>query len=137
MDLEKYKNNPKTAYLAKTYLELTDDESKEMILAEMDRILEGDVASVADNDELPNEIILEVRAGAGGEEAALFPKKLAEMYILYAQIQNWSTHILYESLSQLGGYKEVAVEIRGRGIYEQLRFETRVHRTQRVPATEK
>src|SRR3989344_3963432 len=137
MDLEKYKNNPKTAYLAKPYLELTDDESKEMILAEMDRILEGDVASVADNDELPNEIILEVRAGAGGEEAALFAKKLAEMYILYAQIQNWSAHILYDSQSSLGGYKEAAIEMRGRGVYEQLRYETGVHRIQRVPETEK
>ena len=135
MDLEKYKNNPKTAYLVKTYLELTDEESKQMILAEMDRLLEG--AAVEENDELPNEIVLEVRAGAGGEEAALFAKKLAEMYMLYAGIKNWSTHILYESLSPLGGYKEVAVEIRGKGVFEDLRFETGVHRIQRVPETEK
>lgn len=135
MDLEKYKNNPKTAYLAKTYLELTDEESKQMILAEMERILEGDVVEV--NDEFPNEIILEVRAGAGGEEAALFAKKLAEMYILYAQTQNWSAHILYESQSSLGGYKEAAIEMRGIGVYQKLRFETGVHRIQRVPETEK
>src|SRR3989344_5165892 len=135
MDLEKYKNNPKTAYLLKTYQSLADEESKNLILAEMDRLWEG--AAVEENDELPNEIVLEVRAGAGGEEAALFAKKLAEMYMLYAGIKNWSTHILYESLSPLGGYKEVAVEIRGKGVFEDLRFETGVHRIQRVPETEK
>src|SRR3989344_654882 len=129
MDLEKYKQNPKTAYLAKTYLELEDEESKQMILAEMDRILEDNI--VEENDELPNEIVLEVRAGAGGEEASLFAKKLAEMYILYAGLKNWSTYILYESLGSLGGYKEAAIEMRGKGVYENLRFETGVHRIQR------
>ncbi len=85
----------------------------------------------------PNEIILEVRAGAGGEEAALFAKDLALMYILYAGLKNWSAKILYASESSLGGYKEVAIEMRGEGAYEKLRFETGVHRIQRVPETEK
>ncbi len=84
-----------------------------------------------------NEIILEVRAGAGGEEAALFAKKLALMYILYAGLKNWGAKVLYASESSLGGYKEAAIEMRGEGAYEKLRFETGVHRIQRVPETEK
>ncbi|KKT13105.1 hypothetical protein A3I28_03025 [Candidatus Giovannonibacteria bacterium RIFCSPLOWO2_02_FULL_43_37] len=87
--------------------------------------------------EFLNEIILEVRAGAGGEEAALFAKKLAGMYILYANLKNWSARVLYESVSALGGYKEAAIEIQGEGVYEKLCFETGVHRIQRIPATEK
>lgn len=87
--------------------------------------------------EFLNEIILEVRAGTGGEEASLFAKELADMYILYANIKNWSTQVLYTSTSALGGYKEAAIEIKGEGVYERLRFETGVHRVQRIPETEK
>ncbi|MDP3763251.1 MAG: PCRF domain-containing protein [bacterium] len=90
-----------------------------------------------ETEEFPNEIILEVRAGAGGEEAALFAKELADMYILYAGLKNWSAKVLYASESSLGGYKEVAIEMRGVGVFEKLRFETGVHRIQRVPETEK
>ncbi|OHB13409.1 MAG: hypothetical protein A3G05_00360 [Candidatus Zambryskibacteria bacterium RIFCSPLOWO2_12_FULL_45_14] len=90
-----------------------------------------------ETEEFPNEIILEVRAGAGGEEAALFAKELAEMYTLYAGFQGWSAHILYTSETSIGGYKEAAIEIRGIDCYEKLRFETGVHRIQRVPETEK
>lgn len=135
MDLEKYKSNPKTAYLAKTYLELPDEESKQMILEEMERILTADV--VEENDDFPNEVILEVRAGAGGDEASLFAKQLAEMYISYADLIGWKTQILYTSENNLGGWKEGAVEIRGLGVFDKLRWETGVHRVQRVPATEK
>ncbi|MEX2013576.1 MAG: PCRF domain-containing protein [Parcubacteria group bacterium] len=84
-----------------------------------------------------NEIILEVRAGAGGEEAALFARELADMYSLYAGLKNWRVEVLYMSESPLGGYKEAAIEMKGEGIYEKLRFETGVHRVQRVPDTEK
>jgi len=90
-----------------------------------------------ETEEFPNEIILEVRAGAGGEEAALFAKEIANMYILYAGLKNWSAKILYASESSLGGYKEVAIEMRGEKVFEKLRFETGVHRIQRVPETEK
>ncbi len=90
-----------------------------------------------ETEEFPNEIILEVRAGAGGEEAALFAKELADMYILYAGLKNWGAKTLYASGSSLGGYKEAAIEIKGIDAYEKLRFETGVHRIQRVPATEK
>ena len=136
IDIEKYKANPKTAYLARTYLELNDEESKKMILEEMDRIL-GTDSEKAENDEFPNEIILEVRAGAGGEEAALFAQKLADMYTKFAVLKGWGVKTVYTSESSLGGYKEAAFEIRGQEVYKMLRFETGVHRIQRVPATEK
>src|SRR3989344_3916544 len=90
-----------------------------------------------ETEEFPNEIILEVRAGAGGEEAALFAKELAEMYILYAQKQGWGTALLSSSESSIKGYKEAVFEIRGKDVYRKLRFETGVHRIQRVPETEK
>lgn len=135
MDLEKYKSNPKTAYLAKTYVELPDEESRQMILEEMERILAAD--NVEENDDLPNEVILEVRAGAGGDEASLFAKQIAEMYMSYANLIGWKTQILYTSENNLGGWKEGAIEIRGLGVFDKLRWETGVHRVQRVPATEK
>lgn len=134
IDLEKYKQNPKTVYLVKTYLQLEDEESKKLILEEMDRILGADVP---ENDEFPNEIILEVRAGAGGDEAALFAKELAEMYSRYAEKQGWSMREISSSENSLGGYKEAVFEIRGVDCYKKLRFETGVHRVQRIPETEK
>ncbi len=90
-----------------------------------------------ETEEFPNEIVLEVRAGAGGEEASLFAKELAEMYTLYASLQGWGVSPLYSSESSLGGYKEAVLEIRGKDVYRKLRFETGVHRIQRVPETEK
>jgi peptide chain release factor 1 len=134
-DLSKYQNNPKTVYLLKTYLSLPDEESKQMILAEMDRILRED--GEEGETEFPDEIILEVRAGAGGDEAALFAKELAEMYALYAETQGWSVAEIASSENAVGGYKEASFEIRGKNVYRKLRFETGVHRVQRVPATEK
>ncbi|MFZ2484855.1 MAG: PCRF domain-containing protein [Minisyncoccia bacterium] len=138
IDLEKYKNNPKTAYLAQAYLRIPEEdaESRQMMLEEMEKILSV-VVKESENDDFPNEIILEVRAGTGGEEAALFAKELADMYTLYAGFQKWGVQTLYTSLSSLGGYKEAAIEMKGQGIYEKLRFETGVHRIQRVPETEK
>ena len=78
-----------------------------------------------------------MRAGAGGEEAALFAEELANMYTKYAGLEGWSVRNLYTSESSLGGYKEAAFEIRGTDVFKKLRFETGVHRIQRVPATEK
>ncbi len=135
MDLEKYKNNPKTAYLAKTYEELKDEESKSLILAEIERIA-GEEDRVEEG-EFPNEIILEVRAGAGGDEAALFAKELSDMYSLYGATQGWSVVPIDVSKTSIGGYKEASFELRGKDVYKKLRFETGVHRIQRVPETEK
>ena len=136
LDLEKYKNNPKTAYLAQAYLQSVDEESKQMILAEMEKILGSNNGS-EETEEFPNEVVLEVRAGAGGEEASFFARKLADMYTRYADLKGWSARLLYASESSLGGYKEASLEMKGRGVFKELRFETGVHRIQRIPTTEK
>lgn len=159
MDIAKYKSDFKTAYLAEEYERLErkevevramvaeDDsmqelaasellaiaEQKKGVLSEIERIESAGKAE----EEFPNEIVLEVRAGAGGVEAALFAEELAEMYQAFATSEGWVMNNLYESRSDLGGYKEAAFEVKGRGVYRTLRFETGVHRVQRVPATEK
>ncbi len=89
------------------------------------------------NGENKNEAILEIRAGAGGDEAALFAADLFRMYQNYAQKQNWSCSLIDESKNELGGYKEVVAELKGKGVYNMLKYESGVHRIQRVPATEK
>jgi peptide chain release factor 1 len=159
MDLEKFLQNNKTAYLAESYKRLEKDEmstremlvgdpsladlaqteldeiktQKDTLLLQMEEILKEDEKE----EEFPNEIILEVRAGAGGEEASIFAEELASMYRRYAENQGWGVSVIDESRSAVGGYKEASFEIRGRDVYKQLRFETGVHRVQRVPATEK
>ena len=95
------------------------------------------IESEKEEEEFPNEIILEVRAGAGGDEASLFAFELAEMYERYVASLGFSWKKLDISESAVGGYKEATFEIRGRDIYRMLRYETGVHRVQRVPATEK
>lgn len=156
MDLTTYKENQKTAYLAVEMDRLLSEEAeiralegelgelakddlarieeqKKALLAQMNSILEGE----KEEEESPNEIILEIRAGVGGEEAALFAEQLSNMYRAYAAKEGWQVRVLSESKSDLGGYKEGVLEIKGRGVYKRLRFETGVHRVQRVPATEK
>lgn len=84
-----------------------------------------------------NAAILEIRAGAGGDEAALFAAELFRMYQSYIQRKGWHCSLINESKNELGGYKEVIAELSGVGIYDALKFESGVHRIQRVPATEK
>ncbi|OHA89309.1 MAG: peptide chain release factor 1 [Candidatus Zambryskibacteria bacterium RIFCSPHIGHO2_01_FULL_43_25] len=162
MDLEKYRNNSKTSFLVQSYEKLLKDEAelelllkddqslsplagdelkiinkrKETIIKQMDAIL-AEEKSEESTGWQANEIILEVRAGAGGEEAALFAENLADMYHGYASMRDWSFMPVYESKSALAGYKEAAFEIKGKGVFKELRFETGVHRIQRVPETEK
>lgn len=156
MDLSKYKDNQKTAYLAVELERLLQEEAetralsgelgdlakedleriasqKEALVAEMDKILAREKAE----EEFPNEVILEVRAGVGGQEAALFAEELANMYRAYVESRGWQIAVIEEAKTDLGGYKEASFEIHGKGVYERLRFETGVHRIQRVPATEK
>jgi peptide chain release factor 1 len=83
------------------------------------------------------DVILEIRAGAGGEEAALFAQELFRAYSRYGQTHGWSVHIVGQSLSEQGGFKEVVAEITGEAVFGTLKFERGVHRVQRVPATEK
>ncbi|GLS20613.1 peptide chain release factor 1 [Labrys miyagiensis] len=80
--------------------------------------------------------ILEVRAGTGGDEASLFAGDLFRMYQRYADLQGWKTEVLSESEGTMGGYKEAAMAIRGKGVFARLKFESGVHRVQRVPVTE-
>jgi peptide chain release factor 1 len=81
-------------------------------------------------------VIVEIRAGTGGDEAALFAGDLFRMYERYAATQGWKTEIISASDGPMGGYKEVIAEISGRGVFAKLKFESGVHRVQRVPATE-
>ncbi len=81
-------------------------------------------------------VILEVRAGTGGDEAALFAGDLFRMYLKYAEAKRWKVEIVSASEGTAGGYKEIIAEIAGRGAYARLKFESGVHRVQRVPATE-
>ena len=82
------------------------------------------------------DIICEIRAGAGGEEAALFAGTLFRMYTMYAERKHWKFEILNENETGLGGYKEISFMITGKGAYSRLKFESGVHRVQRVPDTE-
>ncbi len=89
----------------------------------------------SDPDDARN-AFLEIRAGTGGDESALFAGDLARMYLRWCERQGWRTEVLSQSDSELGGYKELVLRIEGEGVYEQLRFESGGHRVQRVPATE-
>jgi peptide chain release factor 1 len=105
---------------------------KDALMDRMEKIVGGD-----NEREWPGEIVLEVRAGVGGDEASLFAEELAGMYLRYADSQSWRSKPLDESRAALGGYKEAQFEIKGADCYRRLRFETGVHRVQRVPMTEK
>ncbi|MCF8129939.1 MAG: peptide chain release factor 1 [Deltaproteobacteria bacterium] len=86
------------------------------------------------NDE--KNILLEIRAGTGGEEAALFAADLFRMYTRYADLRNWKTEVLSQNMTGIGGLKEVILLIEGRMVYSRLKYESGVHRVQRVPETE-
>lgn len=166
MDLSPYKSNPKTAFLAGMFEKLLKEEEDVRAMAASDPAMkdmaEHDLASIEEQkkslkeqmdaiisadsaeEERPNEIVLEVRAGAGGDEAALFAAELLDMYKRYAESRGWGAKILEQSMNDLGGYKEASLEIKGKGNgangagpYDDLRWETGVHRVQRVPETEK
>ena len=108
-------------------------EEKEGVKKQIEDILEKNKTE----EEFPNEVVLEVRAGAGGDEASLFAWELAHMYEKFSETQRWQWKVNYESKSDLNGYKEASFEIKGKDVYRKMRYETGVHRVQRVPATEK
>ncbi|PIP73078.1 MAG: peptide chain release factor 1 [Candidatus Lloydbacteria bacterium CG22_combo_CG10-13_8_21_14_all_47_15] len=159
MDFHIYKENQKTQFLAAEYERLeraradalqtaeADESLRELALEELKEIEEQEkvlvqqmdaiLAKEQEEEKFPNRAVLEVRAGAGGEEAAIFARDLAEMYGKYAERRGWPFRLVYASESPLGGYKEASFEIEGDGAYRILRYETGVHRVQRIPATEK
>lgn len=82
-------------------------------------------------------IIVEIRAGAGGDEAALFAADLFRMYTRYAETKGWKPHLIHTNTNGIGGFKEVIFEINGKSVYSEMKYESGVHRVQRVPDTEK
>lgn len=158
-NLDELKKDHKTSYFALEYERLLNEEEKvnQMILSDeslrdlaeeeilnikfqkdaIERQIHEIIKSEKSAEEFPNEIILEVRAGAGGDEASLFAWELAHMYERFAENNHWSWKIINESTSSAGGYKEASFEIKGKDVYKLLRYETGVHRVQRIPATEK
>lgn len=131
-ELQALSSDPEMKAMSEEELVSLAQQKKELI-GQMDSIIEGEKAE----EEFPNELVLEVRAGAGGDEAALFAKQLSEMYALYAEGQGWSVSLIDSSENSAGGYKEATFEIRGIDCYRKFRYETGVHRVQRVPVTEK
>ncbi len=121
--------DPEMAALARESLQ-----SAEQQLAELEPELQLLLIPPDPNDE--RNIFLEIRAGTGGAEAALFAGDLYRMYLRYAETQGWQTEIISESLGEQGGYKEIICRISGRNVYSQLKFESGTHRVQRVPETE-
>ena len=111
--------------------ELTEAEEK---MTELEDELQRLLLPKDPNDD--KNVFIEIRAGAGGEEAALFAGDLLKMYISYAEGAGWKTEIMSSSESERGGFKEVILQVRGQGAYSRLKFESGGHRVQRVPETE-
>ncbi|MEK7462615.1 MAG: PCRF domain-containing protein [Patescibacteria group bacterium] len=157
--LQEFKENPKTSFLAGQFevllrkrteseaMAASDPEMAEMAQEEIDDLntqlklafeeMERIIEANKEEEVKPYGVVLEVRAGAGGDEAGLFAEELAQAYLRYAEKKGWPYTTEYESRSASGGYKEAAFEIIHPDVYDALRFETGVHRVQRVPVTEK
>ena len=140
-----YKNLKKTIADDKEMLELGEDKEFEELLKTEIQEAESRIEEVSSELKIlllpkdPNDeknVIIEIRGGTGGEEAALFAADLMRMYSMYAETQRWKIDILNSSPTDIGGYKEVCFSIEGQGAYSKLKFESGVHRVQRVPSTE-
>ncbi len=140
-----YKQAKETVEEAKELLGETQDKDFRSMLE--DEISDGQKAILRLSDELkilllpkdPNDeknVIVEIRGGAGGDEAALFAGDLFRMYSMYAESRRWRYEILSQNATDMGGYKEISFSIEGSGAYSRLKFESGVHRVQRIPATE-
>jgi peptide chain release factor 1 len=126
---------------------LNEEDMKELAQAELQKDeqliknLDEEITSIkiekefADKDDMKSAVI-EIRAGAGGDEAALFAADLFRMYKNYASNQGWAVSIVDYSVTEGGGYKEIVAQINGKGVYKALKYESGVHRVQRIPVTE-
>lgn len=123
---------------------ITDREMKELAQAELEEA-KSDMERIAQELKIlllpkdPNDdknVIIEIRGGAGGEEASLFANSLYRMYTMYAEARGWKQEILSANPTELGGFKEISFSIEGGGAYSRLKYESGVHRVQRVPETE-
>jgi peptide chain release factor 1 len=158
MELSDFKANPRTMYTALEYERLltakneaeemlADESMMELAQAEIDSLtpqlealwkqMEESAEAAKEEEEKPKAMILEIQGGAGGDESSLFAAELALMYQNYVEQKGWGWNKLDESVSDVGGYKDVSFEIKGRDAYDHLRYETGVHRVQRIPETEK
>ena len=157
MDSKEYLSDPRTVYHAKEHLRLkeeldsletmNDAEMGDLVLEEREKLkeqilsVEKTIKDIISGDEekekFPNEIILEVRAGAGGDEASIFARDLSDMYERYALKHGFSFSPVGISRNNVDGYKEASFQVKGSDVYKLLRFETGVHRIQRIPTTEK
>ena len=120
-------------------IEMAEMAREEIVLAQADLArlqAELQTALLPRDADDERDAFVEIRAGTGGDESALFAGDLARMYLRYFERQGWGVEIMSESLSELGGYKELVLRVQGERVYEQLRFESGGHRVQRVPATE-
>ena len=140
-----YKENETNLTETRALLDETlEDDFREMAQAEFNDLKEKKAElekqlKILITPKDPNDsknVYVEIRGGAGGEEAALFGAVLFRMYSKYAEKQGWSTEVVDESETEIGGLKEIVFMIKGRGAYSRLKFESGVHRVQRVPATE-
>jgi len=118
-------------------IELAEQELK--ILEERKKFLESKIVKISSQNGILNDkgVIIEIRAGTGGEEASLFAADLFRMYSRFAEKNNWQVQILSSSPSSLNGFKEIIFGIKGKDVFAKLRFESGVHRVQRIPTTEK
>lgn len=134
--LEKKKADAETLINDDDMSELAEQEITEANkrLDELDRELEDSLIETDPNDE--KDVIVEIRAGAGGDEASLFAGDLYRMYIRYCETHGLKATLLSESASEVGGFKEVVFSVKGDEVYGHLKFESGVHRVQRIPTTE-
>ncbi|MBQ1228590.1 MAG: PCRF domain-containing protein, partial [Firmicutes bacterium] len=139
-----YKNAKNSMAEAKEMLEMGDEELRELAKMEISD-LEDQIPAMEEELKIlllpkdPNDeknVILEVRAGTGGDEAALFGQDLLRMYLRYTERRGWKAEIMDINDTGIGGIKEASVLIKGKGAYSRLKYESGTHRVQRVPATE-
>ncbi|MBO5378006.1 MAG: peptide chain release factor 1 [Ruminiclostridium sp.] len=117
----------------KEMVQLQYEENKELIEKYTEELKIMLLPKDPDDD---RNVIIEIRGGAGGDEAALFANSLFRMYTMYAQLKGWKMEIVNANPTELGGYKEISFSIEGEGAYAKLKYESGVHRVQRVPETE-
>ena len=142
---EKYKKMKSDLADAREIIDMEDDEEMRELAKEEAKELEAGIGSLEEEMKVlllpkdPNDsknVFLEIRAGTGGDEAALFANDLLRMYLRYAERRRWKTEIMEINDTGIGGIKEAVVMVKGKGAYSRLKFESGVHRVQRVPETE-
>ena len=135
-DLDEAKELLEAGCEDKELKELLTDEIEQSSLAAQRAQEELKILLLPRDENDDKNVIVEIRGGAGGEESALFAGSMFRMYSMYAETKGWKTDILYTNPTELGGYKEISFMIEGDGVYSRFKFESGVHRVQRVPETE-